>query len=505
MVGFPGTDPRAASELIQHYHVGGIILFSRNIKNAHHARSVFATLQELRQEVSDSPLFIAIDQEGGCVARITDGVTVFPGAMALGAIGSERIAQKVGEITATELSALGINVNFAPVLDICTNPQNPGVGARSFGSDPEMAASLGAAMIRGMQQKGICATAKHFPGLGEATVDSHDELPMVNAMRSYMEKRELVPFESAINANVAFVMTAHCCYPSLDDTRTPSTLSKPILTDLLRKRMGFKGIIITDCLEMAAIEKNWSTPQATVKALQAGADMALICHTKDKQVKAIASVMEAVEKGQITADVLDDSANRIASLKNRLRLHDSSAPSTIRPEKSFSEAIADDAVSILRNEDHVIPLRLTASEKLAVIVPAFDVLTKVEESAEPHRVLIGELERRHPNLLYRKITVEPGADEIRDCIELGKTADKVLILTYNAHRYPSQMNLVNRLVDVGKQTVVVAVRDPYDLALIAGAKALIATYGFRECSLKALSRVLFGELEAKGRLPIKLD
>ncbi|MBI4832097.1 MAG: hypothetical protein HY801_11225 [Candidatus Lindowbacteria bacterium] len=255
MVGYPGTDPMAASELICRYRVGGIILFSRNVKDAAHARAVCEKLHELRRSVSDTPLFIAIDQEGGAVARITDGVTVFPGNMALGATGSERFAREAGRITANELASLGINVNFAPVLDISSNPRNPGVGARSFGSDPALVARLSSAMLEATQESGLCATAKHFPGLGEAQVDSHNELPAVDATVEDMQQRELVPYRSAIEAGVAFIMTAHCSYPRLDNSGAPATLSQPILTNLLREQMGFKGIVITDCLEMAAVEK----------------------------------------------------------------------------------------------------------------------------------------------------------------------------------------------------------------------------------------------------------
>jgi beta-N-acetylhexosaminidase len=505
MVGYPGTDPRAAAELIQRYHVGGIILFSRNIRDANHAREVCGTLQELRREVSDSPLFIAIDQEGGCVCRLTEGVTVFPGNMALGAVGSEDRARRVAEITADELSALGINVNFAPVLDICSNPRNPGMGARSFGSHPETVARLGSAMIEGMQQTGVMATAKHFPGLGEAEVDSHDELPTVTATHKVMEKRELLPFQTAIGSDVACIMTAHCSYPSLDATLNPATLSKPILNGLLRERMGFGGIVITDCLEMAAIEKHWSTTQAAVASVRAGATMALICHTQHKQIAAIEALAHAEESGDIAADIIRTEAHRIQTVKKGLGFPDSAARRSFIRQEAFSEELATESVTITRNKNSVLPLWLEASEKLAVIVPAFDVLTQVEDATEPHKDFLEELRNRHSSLLYQRIPVEPSSDDISTCVETCATSDKLLVLTYNAHRYPSQIELVDTVLHNDPQAIVAAVRDPFDLALLPQATTCIATYGFRTCSLTALVRVLFGEVAAKGTLPIEFD
>ena len=507
MVGYAGTDPAAADELIRRYHVGGIILFTRNVKDADHAARVCARLQELRRDVSDTPLFIAIDQEGGCVARITEGVTVFPGNMALGAIGSEDYARRAGEVMGAELASMGINVNFAPVLDLGSNPRNPGVGARSFGSDAGLAARLGAVMIEGMQAQGIHATAKHFPGLGDALVDSHDELPVVHATAETLEKRELLPFRSAIDANVSFMMTAHCAFPALDETLAPATLSRPILQGILRNRLGFKGIIITDCLEMLSIEKSFPAPGASMAAIRAGATMPLICHTREKQIAAIEALARVLDAGWISADIIDEANAAISSIKNRLRFPAGSAP-RIDTQRSLSETIAAEAITIVKDKDDLVPLKLRNSEKLAVIAPAFDALTKVEEAAEPHETLQSELMRRHSRIHYEKVPVEPSADRVEGCRAACRDSSALLILTYNLHRYPSQGEMVRTLLDLGKPAVVAAVRDPYDLALIEGSRAplaLVATYGFRDCSLKALVRTLFGEIVAGGRLPIDLD
>ncbi len=507
MVGYAGTDPTAADELIRRYNVGGVILFTRNVRDADHAAEVCAKLQELRREVSDSPLFISIDQEGGCVARITEGVTVFPGNMALGALGatdSERMARQAAEITAAELSALGINVNFAPVIDISSNPRNPGVGARAFGADPQLVARLGTATIEGMQAGGVLATAKHFPGLGEALVDSHDELPVVRASAEDLESREFAPFRAAVDSGVSFIMTAHCAYPALDESMTPGTLSKPILSGILRERLRFDGIIITDCLEMLSIEKDFPAPEASLAAVRAGATMPLICHTRDKQIAAIETLARAVDAGEIPADTIEAARSAISSAKAGLQFS-AERPAGIVPQRSVSEAIALDAITIVKNDDGMLPLNLDPADKLAVIAPAFEALTKVEEAAEPHGTLLAELKRRHERVLYKKVPVEPSPAEMRECLKICRDADALLILTYNLHRHAPQEELVRTLLSADIPAVVAAVRDPYDLTFAADAQALVATYGFRECSLKALAGALFGETEARGRLPVALD
>jgi beta-N-acetylhexosaminidase len=504
MVGYASADPMAASDLIRRYHVGGIILFSRNIRDAAHAAEVCQKLQELRRQVSDSPLFIAVDQEGGCVARITQGVTVFPGNMALGATGSEHLARRAANVTAAELLALGINVNLAPVLDISSNPRNPGLGARSFGSDAALAARLGSAMIVGMQEKGILAAAKHFPGLGDAHVDSHNELPIVDVAGERLESRELLPFRAGIDAGVAFVMSAHCSYPSLDGTLAPATLSEPILTGLLRERMGFKGIVITDCLEMAAIEKNFPAAQSALMAVRAGANMVLICHTLKKQTSAIDSLAAAVKTGDISEEIIDAAIAKISSTKKRLGFCDSSTPLKVEPQTSLSESMAAEAITIVRNEGSIVPLRLAPSDRLGVVVPRFEMLTKVEDAAEPHEAFIEEVRRRHPRVLYHNVAVEPTPGEIDECMGMCREADTLVVLTYNLHLYAAQKDFVRSILDLGKPTLVAAVRDPYDLAFVPGARACVATYSFRDCSLRALAKVLFGDSKAKGRLPVEL-
>ena len=256
--------------------VGGIILYEKNIEIPEQVAALTTELQQLAQQTPHGiPLFIAIDQEGGKVSRLQKGATVFPGNMALGATQSQLLAQKAGEITGIELEVLGINLNLAPVLDVNTNPKNPAIGVRSYGESPQLVSQLGAAYIRGIQKQGVLATAKHFPGHGDTNADSYKKLPLVTHDKKRINTVDLAPFREAINADVVAIMSAHILYPGLDN-KMPATLSHTIMTKLLRKELGFEGLIITDDLEMKAIEEQYEIGQAAVLAIQAGADMLLI-------------------------------------------------------------------------------------------------------------------------------------------------------------------------------------------------------------------------------------
>ena len=314
MIGFDGTklSPELAS-WIQEYQPGGIILFSRNLVDAQPIAHLTNSLQEL---ASSTPLLMAIDQEGGKVSRLPSGFTIFPPAATVAACGSPDFAYRAAAITAQELRAVGFNMNMAPVLDVNTNPSNPIIGDRAFSTDPEHVCTLGNATISGLHDHGIIACGKHFPGHGETTKDSHKELPVVTLSKERLEKIELHPFRSAIAHGLMTMMSAHIHYPALDDT-VPATLSYTIMTTLLRDKLGFSGVILSDDLEMNAIAEHSSMGEAAVRSIQAGIDLILICHQQTRQAEAIEAVEQAIVKGDISMDRLDASLSRISTLKQR--------------------------------------------------------------------------------------------------------------------------------------------------------------------------------------------
>lgn len=305
---FPGaTIPPELRSLAREFQLGGVILFARNIEAPEQVAELSHDIQSL---ASETPLWVSVDQEGGRVARLRAPFTEWPPMAALGRAGDVTLASKFAAALAAELKAVGITLDYAPVLDIHTNPKNPVIGDRALADDAAVVGKLGAAIVRGLQDNGVAACGKHFPGHGDTSVDSHFELPLVEHPPDRIRRVESVPFREAIAARVAFIMTAHVLVPSIDDEK-PATLSRRIVYDLLRDELGFGGVILSDDLEMKAIAATYSVPDAAVQAIAAGCDALLICagHV-DAQVAALEALVHAVEDGQIPYKRLEDALSR---------------------------------------------------------------------------------------------------------------------------------------------------------------------------------------------------
>lgn len=317
MIGFDGT--AVSSELasfLKEYKPGGVILFSRNLESM--AQTIELT-QDLQRCSPHSPLLISIDQEGGRVSRLPKGFTIFPPCEVLGRCRSSELAYAAAATTAKELRAVGINMNMSPVLDVNSNPANPVIGDRAFGTTPDVVSELGLATVGGLQDNRVVACGKHFPGHGDTTSDSHKELPIVSATRERLERIEFPPFRHAVTNGVATMMTAHVVYQALDENR-PATLSQSIIGRLLREELHYDGVVLTDDLEMHAIIDHYGIGDATIQAIQAGCDMPLICKDRDRIVAGLNAVDKAVADGDISAGRLAQSLARIRRLKERFLL-----------------------------------------------------------------------------------------------------------------------------------------------------------------------------------------
>lgn len=317
MVGFLGTSvtPDLAS-FLKDYKPGGVILFSRNLESV---EQIVQLTNDLQRCSPKSPLLISIDQEGGRVSRLPKGFTIFPPCEVIGHCHSGELAYAAAATIAKELRAVGINMNMAPVLDVNSNPDNPVIGDRAFGSSAEIVSELGLVTAAGLQDYRVVACGKHFPGHGDTTADSHKELPLVGAPRERLEAVEFPPFRRAAAAGIATMMTAHVLYKALDP-QLPATLSPDILTKLLREQMGYDGVVLTDDLEMHAIVDHYGPGDAAVRALVAGCDMLLICKERDRQIAAFEAVEKAVASGTIATSRLDQSVARIQRVKQRYLL-----------------------------------------------------------------------------------------------------------------------------------------------------------------------------------------
>jgi beta-N-acetylhexosaminidase len=331
IVGFEGTEvtPELAAWMAQ-YGWGGVIIFGRNVESPGQLLALTQGLQAAVQARGHLPLLIAVDQEGGRVARLKAPFTTFPSAATVGQTGSERLARDVGQAIAMELRAVGINMDMAPVLDVLTNPANSVIGDRAFSTDPQCVAHLGSAFIRGMHAAGALSVGKHFPGHGDTLLDSHISLPVCARTATQLNAREILPFREAVAAGVDAMMTAHVIYPAWDP-HYPATLSPPILTGTLRAELGFQGVVITDDLGMAAVSQTIPWEEVPLRALRAGVDLLLICHRRRRQQQAYAHVLRAAERGELSETVVNHAVARVQALKFRLhrQLQDGAAPATL--------------------------------------------------------------------------------------------------------------------------------------------------------------------------------
>ena len=326
MFGFDGTTPsKGIADLIQNAFIGGVVFFKRNLKSPLQIARLTNRLQDFSPKV---PLFISVDEEGGRISRLPKGFTFFPSPAAFGLLNQPDLTYRAADITAKELRAVGINMDFSPVLDVLTQPENPVIGDRAFAASPIVVSAMGLAVMAGLQDNRVISCGKHFPGHGDTREDSHVTLPKVSAPLARLERVELRPFHHLIENGLASIMTAHVLYPALDP-KHPATLSPRIIDKLLRRALGFKGLVITDDLEMKAIHAD--PGEASVRALLAGADVLLICHTEASQRLALEAVLRAVESKRISEARIDESIVRILSVKKRFLVpYQPATPQSVR-------------------------------------------------------------------------------------------------------------------------------------------------------------------------------
>ncbi|MET3293208.1 UNVERIFIED_CONTAM: beta-N-acetylhexosaminidase [Brevibacillus sp. OAP136] len=512
MCGFHGeTCDEQLRALITRQHVGGIIYFTRNVVEPKQIHELSSALQQAAIATNGIPLLIATDQEGGMVTRIKSGVTPIPGQMALGAAGDEQAVRQLACISGGELRHLGINMNLAPCLDIQNNPRNPVIGVRSYGSDPHRVARMGAAAIEGYQEAGIVPVVKHFPGHGDTSVDSHLAVPSIPHDLARLRERELVPFVEAITCGADVVMTAHVLFSAIDDT-LPTTLSKPVLTGLLREQLGFDGVIMTDCMEMKAIADTFGTEKAAVMAVEAGADIILISHTYDSQLGALRALHEAVEAGVLTEERIDRSVSRILHMKKKWGVMPSPLPwvdaqeQLARPEAiACAKALSAKSITVVRDEARLIPLQ--KEENVLVIYPKSAVTTGADERIETTQSLGEQLARYGYRVIETRIDANPTLAEMEAVLAKSKEAEQLVVATYNAQNYPAQLELLQLLTTLHgtKRLVAVALRNPYDATAAEQIGTYVATYESSPLALESLARVLAGEQEAVGTLPVWLE
>ncbi|UFT98705.1 glycoside hydrolase family 3 protein [Radiobacillus kanasensis] len=498
--------------LVKEYHLGGVILFRENVVTTEQTAELVSAYEETAEKYG---LLLTIDQEGGIVTRLQSG-TDMPGNMALGATRSEDLSNQVGQAIGEELQSLGINMNLAPVLDVNNNPDNPVIGVRSFGESPELVADLGIAYTEGLQSAGVAATAKHFPGHGDTAVDSHLGLPEVPHDLERLKEVELYPFQQAMKAGIDAVMTAHVTFPKIDNTKViskkdgteialPATLSKKVLTDLMRKDMGFEGVIITDALNMDAIEDHFGPVDAAVRAVQAGADILLMPVGLEEVA---GGLVDAVNNGDISMENIDDSVERILTLKIERGIIKSDVTTSLADKianakevvgseahKQVEQAASEKSITLVKNEDNALPLSASSEDNVVVVGNS-----QIDK-------LYTEMKALHENTTLIRSSEPLSADQL----ERIENASAVVVGTYTYNvsgRSPSsqQMQLVNQLIEVSEDAPVIGVgiRNPYDIMAYPTIDAYLAQYGFNQSSFEATAKVITGQLNPTGQLPVTI-
>lgn len=484
-VGFGETriTPELADTL-RHTPFAGLILFARNIESLDQARS----LTDAIREILPNPI-IAIDQEGGRVARLRDKVEELPAMLALAATGDAELAERAGAQLAFDLRRAGVNVDYAPVLDLMLMRMNTVIGARAFGDDPQQVVRFGDAFARGLRSRGIVPTFKHFPGHGSTEVDSHLDLPAIDLDEQTLRSRDLVPFATLLPGAEA-LMTAHIVVRSLDPDR-PATLSPRILTGLLRDEIGFEGVCFTDCMEMDAIAKGVGTTEGAVQAVIAGADCVLISHSIDLARESIDRIVDAVNDGRLPRRRLEEAYARVRALRAKLQppLPLDAAP----PHPGVGREIGRRAVTVLRGSAH--------AEAAQSIVVSFEGATVegVQGLHTEHASLAGGT-----NVNELRLPLEPQPEQVDALLsDLRARGKRPIVLMRRAHVYSGQEAAVRAILAAFPDALLVSTREPFDAFMFDLARSVLCTYGDDKPSMQGLSDVLFAGAPVEGRFPLE--
>jgi beta-N-acetylhexosaminidase len=509
IISFKGTrPPQEVLDALQRQPLAGVTLFrSLNVQNPAQVRQLTGLLQQAVTAGGNPPLIIAADQEGGQLNAIGEGVTLFPGNMALGAAGSTRLAYQAGYATGLELAAMGVNVNFAPVCDVCLNPENPVVGTRSFGDDPQEVSRLCAAMVEGLQQAGVAAVAKHFPGHGDTGTDSHFATPVISHDRERLRQVELAPFSAAARAGVRMVMTSHVALSAIDgDLNLPATLSPAILKGLLRGELGFAGLIISDAMDMRAIQQGEGLIVDAIAAATAGVDLLLLNHGPEEVQRVSNVLLQAAQRNLLSKADLLASARRVFGLKHWLEQSEQPGLEVVgcAEHQALAQEIASQAVTLVRDRDRMLPLHLPSGAKLLAIQPMPTDLTPADTSSTVPPSLATALRSCHPQVDELVIPIDPSIEEVAALHEKARSYDLVVVGTVQAQQFKGQAALINALLADGQPVIAAALRMPHDLLAYPSAPVCLCSYSLLPPAMEALAQAIFGRIPIRGRLPVSI-
>jgi beta-N-acetylhexosaminidase len=500
-LGFTGKTPSPGfRRLVKEYKAGNVILFRDNLESASQARRLTGEIQNLVEGETGRPPFIALDQEGGVVTRLPRDMVNVPGAMALAAAGDGRAVYEAARITAGELRRIGVNLNLAPVLDVNSNPDNPAVGVRSFGTRAELAGALGSEAVRAFAEAGLLCCGKHFPGHGDTAVDSHLDLPRIDKDLAALEACELIPFKAAIAAGIPAIMTTHILFPRLEERNLPATMSRAIITGLLKERLGFSGLVLSDGMEMKAIGDFYGVPEGCLNALEAGVDMVYICHESPLMEESLRAAAAAYEDGRFDREEFDRPVEKILSYKEK---YASFGTDGGEEAEDFREQNA----SLMRRTITLASAKAGSAKAGALpslgTNPFFTgplAYRSTIASAKPDDALdfASWFARRFGGEGVQS-SLNPGGEEIERICSRAAGHSAVVLGCYNAHLNRAQIELAKALARLQAPLIAVALRNPYDLNLMPSRTWKLAAWEYTENSFEALAGALRGDFIPTGR------
>ena len=509
-LGFYGDFINRNSETLTKYRhwvgdlkIGGLAIYRGDVfETAHMMNSL--------QALSDIPLLIAANLEKG-LGNQMEGATLFPPLMSIGATGSEELSYQMGKITALEARAAGIHMAYFPVVDVNINPDNPIINTRSFGENPEDVGRLAAAYIKGCQEFGLIATAKHFPGHGDTERDSHNVLATVQADMNRLNKVELYPFHMAIEAGVLAVMSAHISVPAIDPTpNLPATLSKPVLTEFLREKMNFKGLIVSDSMGMGGITTLYPQDEAAVLAVKAGVDIILL--TPEPEI-VLAALVEAVEKGILSEKRIDESVERILHAKARMGLHRDRYVNVAVLDRivaaethiEWADLILEKSMTLVKDENRILPL--SPEKKLAIFSLSSD-----PGDYYAGRPFIQAIKQRDSQAVEFYAEAYTGDEYLEEALKKAADVDVLVIALFSSLRSGKgsiglnerQVDLIHRIVDRKIPVCVISFGSPYYLRHFPNINAYLCAYRPSPQAQRMAAKALFGEIDINGRLPVSI-
>lgn len=510
MLAFEGeTLPERVAARLGQAPAAGVTLFRHgNVRSPGQVRELAEAVQRAAG-AWPGPLLIAADQEGGQFIALGAASSQFAGNMALGAVDDEGLTERVGLAIGTEARAMGVNVVYAPVLDVASNPLNPALGIRSFGDDPPLVARLGAAMVRGLQAAGVASSVKHFPGAGEASGDPHHGVATVGASRAILDAREFSPFRVAFAAGARLAMSAHVTLPAVTGrSDLPATLSRAVMTDLLRRDLGFEGVSISDALDMAGVGGGPGGVPDVVAAIRAGVDLLLAGADPEALSRIERTLVEAADRGLFEPAEAAAMERRLAALREWL-LSERPVPDLAvvgsGAHRALAAELASKSITLIRDAAGLLPIRWSSIGRVLAVMPRPTDLTPADTSSTVAPALAAALRRYHADVDEVVVEPEPDRAAIAAVRERAQTADLAVVGTIDGHRLRSQLELVEAVAATETPAIAVAMRGPWDVADYPAGVTALATYSILPGSLEALAAVLAGEVPATGRLPVKVD